>query len=372
MLKQEETGVFQILAVNPGSTSTKIALYDDDKELFRKAVSHNDQEIASFEHVWDQYEYRKKEILLAFREEGREPAALDCVVGRGGLFRPTISGTYAINRDMLNDARNCFQGEHASNLGCVLAYGIAWDYHLPSFVVDPPCVDEMEGIARYSGHRDISKRSIHHALNVKAVARRTAVKLGRPITDVNLVVAHIGGGISVVPLLKGRMIDTNNALSGGPFSPERTGYLPMMDFIEYLFHRGLTEQDAKKMCVGEGGMFSYLGTKSIEEVSRRIESGDGEAELVLKAMGYQIAQEIGRMAVSLKGEVDQIVLTGGAVHSDFLVNVIREHVAFLGPLSIYPGEDEMLSLAAGALRVLRGEEKALDYPVKAEVMYEHL
>jgi butyrate kinase len=359
---------FYILTINPGSTSTKIGVFENEELMFSKNITHNDQDIGSFSKVWDQYAFRKQEIINAIRREGFDVETLSCVVGRGGLFRPVISGTYSINKEMLDDARNAYQGEHASNLGCVLAYGIAWDYSIPSFIVDPPCVDEMEDVARISGYVDIKRRSLVHALNIKAIARLTSVELKRPLEQLNLIVAHLGGGISVTPLRKGRMFDTSDALSSGPFSPERTGQLPMMDFSEYIFERKLTLPEIKKILVGKGGMFSYLKTKSLKEATEGYENGDPKCRLIVQAMAYQVAKEIGAMAVALKGEIDAISLTGGAVYSAPLVELIRERISFLvnGKILLFPGEDELKALAQGALRVLRSEEEALIYPRQIE------
>ncbi len=353
---------YYILTINPGSTSTKIAIFKNEELLFKQNIYHNDQDLINFERIWDQYSYRKKEIIKFIKEKKFDLKKLSCVVGRGGLVRPIISGTYAINKTLLEDARNAVQGEHASNLGCVLAYGIAWDYNIPSFVVDPPSVDEMEDVARLSGHKKIKRRSLLHALNIKAMARIAAQELGKNLDEINLIIAHLGGGISVTPLRKGRMIDTNNALSGGPFSPERTGSLPMMDFVDYIFDNKLDKKTVKKMLVGKGGMFSYLGTKSMVEATQRYKDGDEKAIMVLNAMAYQISKEIGAMAVALKGEVNAIVLTGGAAHSEILTSQIKNYTSFLGKILIIPGEDELKALALGALRVLKGEEKALEYP----------
>lgn len=357
---------YYILTINPGSTSTKIGMFENQELLFKKSIYHNDHDIATFDRVWDQYAFRKKEIISAVKREDFDIKKLSAVVGRGGLFRPIVSGTYSINKEMLSDARQGIQGEHASNLGCVLAYGIAWDYNIPSFIVDPPCVDEMEDMARLSGHVDIKRRSLLHALNIKAVARTAAEQLGKPLNQLNLIVAHLGGGISVTPIKKGRMIDTSNALSAGPFSPERTGALPMMDFLEYLFEHNLELPQAKKMLVGQGGMYSYLKTKSMIESTEGYEKGDARCRLVVRSMAYQIAKEIGAMATTLQGEVDAIVLTGGAVHSGPLVALIREQVSFLGDILLFPGEDELKALAQGALRVLRGEEESITYPQQIE------
>ncbi len=359
-----------ILTINPGSTSTKIAIFKEDEELFTQNIYHNDQEISKFKKVWDQYAYRKKEILNFIKEKEFDIALLTSVVGRGGLFKPILSGTYTINKAMLDDARAAVQGEHASNLGAVLAYGIAWDQNISSYIVDPPCVDEMEDVARISGNVAIKRRSLLHALNIKAMVRQASEKIGKPLTDLNFIVAHLGGGISITPLRKGRMIDTSNALSGGPFSPERSGSLPTLDLLQ-LITEDMDMGVLKKMLVGKGGMFSYLGTKNMIEACDNYEAGDPKAILIIDAMGYQIAKEIGAMAASLKGDVDAIILTGGAAHSDILVKNISDHVSFIGKIMVMPGEDELQALALGALRVIKGEEEPLVYPqqVKSEELF---
>ncbi|MCX6584219.1 MAG: butyrate kinase [Candidatus Aminicenantes bacterium] len=362
---------FKILTINPGSTSTKIGVFENGALLFGKNIYHNDQDIGTFKKVWDQYAFRKQEILNVTRKEGFNIRQLSCVVGRGGLFRPVISGTYKINKQMLDDARQAVQGDHPANLGCVLAYGIAWDYNIPSYIVDPPCVDEMEDVARISGHVAIKRRSLVHALNIKAIARAASETLKTPLTQLNLIVVHIGGGISVTPLRKGWMIDTSEALGSGPFSPERTGSLPMVDFTEYLFKNNLTLEQAKKMLVGSGGMYSYLKTKSLKDAEESYQKGDPKSRLIIRAMAYQIAKEIGAMAVILKGEVDAIALTGGGAHCRPLVDLIKEKISFLvkdsdRDILLFPGEDELKALAQGALRVLRGEEEALEYPQQIE------
>ncbi len=362
---------YYILTINPGSTSTKIGVFENETLLFSKNIYHNDQDIGTFKKVWDQYAFRKHEIVNVIRREGFDINKLSCVVGRGGLFRPVISGTYKVNQQMLNDARQAIQGEHASNLGCVLAYGIAWDSNIPAYIVDPPCVDEMEDVARISGHVAIKRRSLVHALNIKAIARAASETLKTPLNQLNLIVAHIGGGVSVTPLRKGRMIDTSEALGSGPFSHERTGSLPMMDFVEYLFAKNLTLDQAKKMLVGAGGMYSYLKTKSMKDAEEGYLKGDPKCVLIIRAMAYQIAKEIGAMAVALKGEVDAIVMTGGAAHCKPLVNLISESISFLvkdrsRDILLFPGEDELQALAQGALRALRGDEEALEYPQQIE------
>ncbi|MCP4154726.1 MAG: butyrate kinase, partial [bacterium] len=316
------------------------------------------------------YAYRKKKILAVIKREQFDTSKLAGVVGRGGLFRPVVSGTYAINKVMLNDAREGVQGQHASNLGCVLAYGIGWDLDIPSFVVDPPCVDEMEDVARISGHVAIKRRSLVHALNIKATARLASAELKRPLSDLNLIVVHMGGGISVTPLRKGRMLDTSDALSSGPFTPERTGFLPMVDWTEYILDNKIDKKTAIKMLVGNGGMFSYLKTKSMIEAMDAYHKDDPKAKLIVNAMVYQVCKEVGAMATTLRGELDAIVLTGGAIHNKKIVDLIDERVSFLGKIICFPGEDELMALAQGALRALSGEEDALVYP--QQIQHEEL
>ena len=243
-----------------------------------------------------------------------------------------------------------------------VAYGIAWDYDIPSYIVDPPCVDEFEDVARLSGHAAIPRRSLVHALNIKAIARATAAQLKTPLQKLNLILCHLGGGISVTPLRKGRMIDTSDGLSSGPFSPERTGFLPMVDFSEYVFKNGLELPQVKKMLVGEGGMYSYLKTRDLRIAEEGYQNGDPECKLVIKAMAYQVSKEIGAMATTLNGDIDAIVLTGGAAKSKIFVELITGHVSFLARIIMFPGEDELTALAQGALRVLKNEEPALTYP----------
>jgi len=362
----QENKEYFILTINPGSTSTKIGIFKNDELQFSKNIYHNDQDLVNFKRVWDQYAFRKKTIVDVVRKEGFEIQQLSCVVGRGGLFKPIISGTYSINKEMLDDARNAVQGEHASNLGCVLAFGIGWDYDIPAYIVDPPCVDEMEDIARISGHISVKRTSLVHALNIKAIARIAAAELNKPLSQLNLIIAHLGGGASVTPLRQGRMIDTSDAINAGPFTPERSGTIPITSFIEYIFKKNIPLSEIKKMLVGQGGMYSYLKTKSMIDLDKGYEQGDPKFQLIMQAMAYQVGKEIGAMAAALSGKIDAIVLTGGAARSKILVNLITERVEFLSKILVYPGEDELKALAQGALRVLRGEEKPFAYPQQIE------
>lgn len=351
-----------VLVLNPGSTSTKLAVFDGDRCLCEGAIRHSALELGRFERIWDQYEYRKEAVLEFLSDQGVALRSLTAVVGRGGLLRPTVSGTYRVNPDMIADARNEVQGPHASNLGAVLAYGIAWDYGLQAFIVDPPCVDELDPVARYSGTPEIPRTSLVHALNVKATARAAAAELGKGVCDANLVVAHLGGGVSICALRRGRMVDVSNALSAGPFAPERAGTLPTVDLVKMCFSGEYTEAEIMRKLVGGGGLTAYLGTSDVTEALKRARNGDAKAEAVLGAMIYQIAKEIGAMVVVLGDELDAIVLTGGIAKSQVMADRIAEKVRFLGRVIVMPGEDELRELARGCLRVLEGEEDAKVYP----------
>lgn len=354
--------VFRILAVNPGSTSTKIAIYDNEKEVFEMTLRHSNEEIDRYEKISDQYDFRKEVILTALNENGINLTKLSAVVGRGGLLKPIQGGTYAVNEKMLADLKEAARGEHASNLGGMIAHEIANHLNIPSFIVDPVVVDEMQAVARISGMPEIERISIFHALNQKAVARRFADEKGKKYTDINLIVAHLGGGISVGAHEKGRIIDVNNALDGeGPFSPERSGGLPVGDLAKMCFSGKYTHADIKKLIKGKGGLVAYLGTNDGRDVVKMIESGDKHAELIFEAMAYQVAKEIGSCAAVLKGNVDGIILTGGLAYGALLTSWIKQRVEFISEVTVYPGEDEMIALAQGGLRVLRKEEEALIY-----------
>ena len=348
----------RILAVNPGSTSTKIALFDDESLLSAETMRHDTANLRRFGRLWDQFEFRLQAVReWALARTDRAAA----VVGMGGLLRPLQGGTYRVNERMLADARANLQGEHASNLGCAMADAMARELSGVAFVADPVSVDEFEPLARYSGHPLIHRSSLSHALNLHAAAARAAAELNLVLERSSLVVAHLGGGISVAPVRGGRIIDINDASSDGPFSPERTGGLPLQQFITLCFSGAHTEQDLRKFVMGQGGLTAYLGTNSAQVVEDRVQQGDAAAREVYEAMAYQIAKEIGAMAVVLRGEVQAIVLTGGLAGSSMLTGWIAERVRFIAPVVIYPGEDEMRSLALAALRVLRGEAESPVY-----------
>lgn len=345
-----------IVAVNPGSTSTKVALFQGESRV-RGAVFDHDASVLSQGGPWDQFEERWKILNAWVCSNVREASA---IAASGGLLRPLSGGTYEVNERMLADARANVQGEHASNLGCALAARLASLYGCCAYIIDPVSVDEFEPLARYSGHPLIERRSLSHALNIHAAARRAATALARPITETTVIVAHLGGGISIAPVRAGRIIDVNDASSDGPFSPERTGGLPLQPFTG-LCYGGRAEAEVRKLIMGRGGLVAYLGTNSARDVERRIEAGDSGAREVYEAMAYQIAKEIGAMSTVVAGRVDAIVFTGGLAASQMLTGWIQSRVEFIGRVLIFPGEDEMSALAQGALRVLRGESPALEY-----------
>jgi butyrate kinase len=358
----------RILTINPGSTSTKVALFEDERPVFVETIHHSSTELSAFDRIADQYSFRHKTIATLLQEKGVDLATLDAVVGRGGLLRPIPSGTYRVNEKMLAELRAPKEREHASNLGAVLAHEIASQVNLPAFIVDPVCVDEFEPIARIAGLPEIERRSLSHALNLKAMARKAAEEMGKRYDETNQVVVHLGGGISVAAHRRGRQIDVNQALDGtGPFSPERSGGLPVGDVMRMCYsvppyeQIELTYEEMFKKEAGQGGLVAHLGTNNAVEVERRIADGDAHARLIYEAMAYQVAKEIGLMATVLKGEVDAITITGNLAHSEMLLNWIRERVAWIAPIKVYPGEDEMLSMAQGALRVLRDKEMARTY-----------
>lgn len=354
--------MIRLLVINPGSTSTKIAVFDDENIIFEETLRHSTEEICSFNRIYDQLDFRKDIILKALEKNKISLESLNAIVGRGGLLKPIEGGTYEINEKMVEDLKSGSRGEHASNLGGILAYEIAKNLNIRSFIVDPVVVDELQDVARVSGLKGIERISIFHALNQKAVARKHAESLGKKYEDLNLIVAHLGGGVSVGAHEKGKVVDVPNALNGeGPFSPERAGGLPVGALIELCFSGKYSKDEIKKMIVGNGGIVSYLGTNDARQVSDRMKDGDKYAELIYYAMAYQVAKEIGACATVLKGKVDGILITGGIAYDKDFTSWIEERVGFIAPVTVYPGEDELTALAQGGLRVLRGEEEAKIY-----------
>ena len=354
--------IYKILTINPGSTSTKVAVFENENILIEENLFHSSEELEAFKKIAEQFEFRKKIILDYLRNNNIDLCDFDAVVGRGGLLRPIKGGTYLINQDMIDDLRTDRFGEHAADLGGMIAYDIALECGIPSYIVNPIVVDEMEDIARISGMPEIDRVSIFHALNQKAVAINYAKSRNLNYKDINLIVVHLGGGISVGSHKKGRVVDVNNALNGeGPFSPERSGGVPVHDLVKLSFSGKFTEDELYKKINGKGGLVAYLGTNDAREVVRRIKAGDARSDLIYRAMAYQIGKEIGSAATVLEGKVDGIIITGGIAHDEMLVNLIKERVSFLGNIEVVPGEKEMEALAEGALRVLTGEEEACIY-----------
>ncbi len=351
-----------ILAVNPGSTSTKTGLFRGEEPLAKESISHSVEELAPFKHLVEQFSMRREKILAFLEKAGYAPPDLDAVVGRGGLLRPIVGGTYKVNEKMLSELRAGEHGEHASNLGAILAWSLAEPAGIPAFIVDPVVVDELVPEARLSGLEDIPRRSIFHALNQKAMAREAARKLGKPYGEARLVVAHMGGGISVGAHLEGRVVDVNNALNGdGPFGPERSGGLPAWDLIQLTLSFTYNKRELQKLITGNGGVVNYLGTNDLREAWEKADSGDEKAALVIRAMAWQVAREIGACAAVLEGKVDALVLTGGLAKDQRLVELIRSRVEWIAPVFLFPGEAELEALAQGALRVLTGEEEPMEY-----------
>ncbi len=353
-------GEFRVLAINPGSTSTKIGVYLNEHAEWVGCVSHSDTEMEAFRGrpILDQLEFRRTRIEEELRNAGYELSVFDAVAGRGGLTRPMASGTYRVNEELLNDLRLAPSGEHAANMGGFLALDIASKGQRQAFVVDPVSVDELSEKARISGLAMADRRSLSHALNTKAVAKRYAREQDKAYADLRLVIAHLGSGISVSAHEQGRMVDVNWAGQEGPFSTERCGGLQWSSVLGLSFSGKYTQDELYNAFFREGGIYSYLGTKDLREVERRIGSGDRRAALIFEAMAYQIAKEIGAMAAALDGRVDAILLTGGMARSEKLIEQLRAAIEWIAPVIVYPGEDELQALAEGALRVLRGEEEA--------------
>ncbi|MEY8336701.1 butyrate kinase [Lachnospiraceae bacterium 62-35] len=354
---------YKILVINPGSTSTKIGVYEDENQLFEKTLRHPTEEIAKYASIVDQKDFRKEVILDVLKENDFDINQLNVVVGRGGLLKPIPGGTYPVSDALLNDLIIGKQGQHASNLGGILAKEIGDAVGIPSYIVDPVVVDEMDDVARYSGVPELPRISIFHALNQKAVAKRYAKEKGVPYDSLRLIVAHMGGGVSVGAHAGGRVIDINNTLDGdGPFSPERAGGVPSGPLIKLCFSGKYTEKELYKKIVGSGGMNAYMGTNDMRVIEdAAYNKGDKKAAALMDAFCYQVSKEIGAMSAVLSGKVDQIILTGGIAYGKPVTEAIIARVGFISGVTVYAGEDELLALAQGALRVLNGEEAAKEY-----------
>jgi len=352
---------FKILVINPGSTSTKVALFENTSIQYEEKINHSNEQLEKFSALWDQFDFRKGSIISFLEKHHVSLYQLSAVVGRGGLLKAIPGGTYLVTETMVADARKGIQGEHASNLGCALAWSIAQEAGIAAYTVDPVAVDELEPLARYSGHPLIQRRALAHTLNIHAVGRMAAEKLAADYLQTNFIIAHLGGGISVCPLKQGRIIDVNDASSSGPFSPERTGDLPLLPFIKLCFSGKYDEQEMQKLVMGQGGLIAYLKTNNAEEIEQRIRQGDTEAREIYEAMAYQIAREIGAMATVIRGDVRAIVISGGLAKSKMLTDWIKERVEFIAEVMVLAGEFEMEALSNGVLRVLQGKEVAKIY-----------
>lgn len=353
----------RVLTINPGSTSTKIAVFEDGKEIFITTIRHTSEELKDFACIVDQFSFRKELILEELKKANIAINTLSVIVGRGGLVKPIESGIYEVNDSMEADLRKGVLGEHASNLGGLIARDIAIGLKgVKAYIADPVVVDEMIDVARISGHPEFERISIFHALNQKAIAREYAKSVGKKYEELNLVVVHLGGGVSVGAHEKGRVIDVNNALYGeGPFSPERSGGIAAWSLIDYCFSGKATQKEIKSMITGKGGMVAYLGTNNAYEVKLMAEAGDKKAQLIQDALAFQTCKEIGSMAVVMKGKVDAILITGGIAHNEGLVNKMAGMVSFIAPVHRYPGEDEMAALANNGFMVLNGEIQSKIY-----------
>lgn len=351
----------KILAINPGGTSTKVAVYQGEEEIFNESLTHTQEDLEGFEKVFDQYDYRRSLIEGLLEEAGIALEEIEGVVGRGGLMKPIPGGTYEVTEEMIKDMENEINGEHASNLGALLAKRIADDINVRAFVVDPVSVDEFDEISRITGISDLEKASWLHSLNQKIVCRKVAKEMGGKYEDYNFIVAHLGSGNSTVAHKNGKMIDGSGGRTDGPFSPERSGGLLAYPLIELCYSGKYTREEMVDKVSNTGGFYDYLGTKNMIEVEDRIEAGDEKAKLIMDAYIYQVAREIAMYGATLYGKVDKIILTGGIAHSDLVFEEVKERVGYLAEVVRVPGELEMEALALGALRVLKGEEEAKEY-----------
>ncbi|MFW5708402.1 MAG: butyrate kinase [Bacteroidota bacterium] len=352
-----------ILVINPGSTSTKIAVYSNRKEVLLLNVKHPHETLAQFERIADQLDFRKNKVREVLEGAEIDIGGINMIVGRGGLLKPMEGGAYRVNEKLVSDMQNPM-GEHESNLGGVIAWEFAKEIggNVVAMIVDPTCVDELDDIARISGMPELPRRSLLHALNQKAIARTFAQENKTSYDEINVIVAHMGGGISVGAHSHGRIIDVNNGLDGdGPMSPERSGGLPVGQLVDLCFSGKFTRDEIRQKIKGQGGMFAYLGTTNAVEVEKRIREGDAVAKQVYMAIAYQVAKEIGALGTVCKGHVDGILITGGLAYSDMLVDDITERVKHIAPVKVYPGEGEMKAMAMNAFMVFNGDIELKDY-----------
>lgn len=350
------------LIINPGSTSTKIGVFEDETLLFEETLRHSTEEISQYATIFDQKDFRKKIITDLLKEKNFDINSLNMVVGRGGMLKPIPGGTYAVTDDLLEDLKVGVQGQHASNLGGILAREIGDSIGVPSYIVDPVVVDELSPAARYSGMAEIPRGSIFHALNQKAVAKRYAAEIGKPYESLRLIVVHMGGGVSVGAHEDGKVVDVFSAFDGdGAFSPERAGGVPCGALVKLCFSGKYTEKEIYAKLIGKGGFNAYCGTNDMRDVEKMVQGGDKKAEEVREAFITQVAKDIGSMACVLQGKVDQILITGGIAYDKVVVAGLKEKAEWIAPMTVYPGEDELMALVQGGLRVLNGEEKAMVY-----------
>jgi butyrate kinase len=354
---------WKILVINPGSTSTKIAVYENSNSVFLKIIRHKAEELQAFERITDQLGFRKNLIMEALASEQIDLPGIKIIIGRGGMIKPVESGIYEVNDRMKDDLTKASLGEHASNLGGLIAYEIAATITgARAFIADPVVVDELQDVARITGHPLFERKSIFHALNQKAVARSYAQSTGRRYEDLNLIITHLGGGITIGTHYKGKVIDVNQGLDGeGPLSPERSGTLPVGDVIKACFSGKYNLHSMLKMVTGEGGFVAYFGTNDAIEIEMMARNGDTKALLIQEALGYQVAKYIGASATVLEGHVDAIILTGGLANNKMLTDYIGKRVSFIAPVKVYPGEDEMKALAMNALLVLNNQVVCKEY-----------
>ena len=350
------------LIINPGSTSTKIGVFEDETLLFEETLRHSTEEIARYASIVEQKDFRKDIIVSLLKEKEFDIHSLNVIVGRGGMLKPISGGTYPVTDALLADLKVGVQGQHASNLGGILAREIADSIGVPSYIVDPVVVDELMPEARYSGVPELPRVSIFHALNQKAVAKRYAKETGKAYDSLNLVVVHMGGGVSVGAHKSGQVVDVFNALDGdGAFSPERAGGVPSGSLIKMCFSGQYSQAEVYKKVVGGGGFNAYLGTNDMRDVDKLADGGDEKAKVIRDAFILQVAKDMGSMACVLGGAVDQIIITGGIAYDKYVVEGLKEKAGWIAPITVYPGEDELLALAQGALRVMNGEEPAMTY-----------
>ncbi|HOK00195.1 MAG: butyrate kinase [Treponemataceae bacterium] len=353
---------YTILVINPGSTSTKVGVYRNEETIFSATVAHPVSELQQFDTVADQLDFREGAILKVLEDHVIDLNALDCVVARGGLVRPLPHGIYRVNEKMKQDLRTACYGGHASNLGALIADKLATKLGIPAYISDPVVVDELDEVARLTGIKEIKRRSIFHALNQRAVALRYARSKGVRYEDLVLIIAHMGGGVTVGLHRRGRVVDVNNGLDGeGPFAPERAGTIPAGDLVTLCFSGKYTEHEIRKLLTGQGGFVNLAGTNDVRELERRASEGDAEAELLLRAFVYRVAKEIGALAAAAEGKVDAILLTGGIAHDEALMAALIQKVSWIAPVTVYPGEGELEALRDAGLRVLRGEEIPVEY-----------